>query len=208
MKKIFLALFAAVVALSLAPAASAKSFSFSITGTDPANGSFNVTGTASGAGPFSFAVTGSGTMTISKLFGGSTLNYTTAPVNDVVSKSHAFKNDNLLIHNTAFDSNGLLLMISGNTGALKQYNGDFVLLTYSDNGGNPLWTLAAYNSSGRLITDTTFTYDKLSGTSPAVTPEPSSLLLFGTGVLLLAALLFWKRKSAKDMKEQVRALAA
>ena len=179
MKKLSLALVAAAAALAIAPLASADS----ITGTLNIAGSDTV-----GAGGITFSnpaliTTSTGTFAA---FGNFVDQVTMANIPSTVTTPF----------NLVTGSSGLAL-----TDGLVY---DVTSYTYSDDGVNTKVTgIGMMELSG--YTNTTYTFDlttqdnsgQISSFSlSAVTPEPSSLLLLGTGLLGLAFFAFRKAKSS------------
>jgi hypothetical protein len=87
---------------------------------------------------------------------------------------------------------GILLNLTGDV----QNSGVEIDLAYDDYGDayNGQYVWSGYNyapGAGAVINDT---YDELPLGYLEVTPEPSSLMLLGTGLLCMAGFLFWKAK--------------
>jgi hypothetical protein len=172
MKKLLLVVLALAAVLVIAPAAKADNFTFTFTG----GGSGTLTGTALPGG--GFGITG-GSFT----FNGQTFNL----VQDTVPGFGEQTDQNIpgsgglnLTYDDRANSSGLpadgdgLLFVDSNGLVINIWNnGNGTFQLFESNGDN--WTI---DMEGNEV----------------LTPEPSSLLLLGTGILLLAGLLYLKPK--------------
>lgn len=197
MKKIGFATLALAAALATAPAAMADSFNLYFNGpaigSDPSiSGSGTLTGTEIGVSP-DYDITG-GTLNVT--IGGVTYTTTVVPIaNPLVPQQWpnnpgAFPGttyDNIFIPGTTtVDGNGLLFTLAG-AGAL---NGDYFTFFYSTTlpyTNQIIWDATTGTNSYVIVNG--------SGGNPldiSQTPEPSSMLLMGTGLLCMAGFLFRK----------------
>jgi hypothetical protein len=190
-----MAMFATVVTLSLAPAAFASSFTVTSTG-------FSISGTANPIAPgnFDFTITGSSSITL----GATTYSYTTQAANSTIG-GHSFGNDNKLVNHGAFSTAGLLIQIT--SGSL---NGEYVFINYDSSQGEYImtfWKMSGTNLVKDSAAHPTQIFDSMF--SPlTMTPEPSSIFLFGTGALLLAFLMFRRRRSTQTTMHPAAPMAA
>jgi hypothetical protein len=176
MKKFFLASLALATALAITPAAVADTFTYSFT-SDGVLASGTLTGTPAGGGAFDLtsgnvSITGGPDAGTGTLFGGSG--------SQMTSPSGYFYYDNVVYtSNPYIDNNGLLFLV----------NGSLLELNIFSNGGAPdSWQF--YDNTGFNV------YGNFTLTDISATPEPSSLLLLGTGLLGLAFVAFRKAKSS------------
>jgi len=199
MKRFLTFALALATALATSSVAKADSFDFTLSGTG-ITGSGSLSGSSIGGGEFnitggSISISGSSTVAGS---GGvivnpyspapayydattSTVSATVPPVNDV-----AFEFDNILTPGSVpqMDSNGFGFLLSGgDIFDLWNFDGTYYWNEYTGQVANSGWLIPLSGNGGDPVE-----FDA----SP--TPEPSSLLLLGTGLLFMAGLLFWKSK--------------
>ena len=184
MKKTFSVVFALATALAISPAAKADSFNFSLT-----NGDISVSGTIT-----------LGTQVAADMY-------------QIASISGTFSDSDLGIHSAAID--GLVPGYGTPTGGyVTSVDGSwwysnlvyYPSATLFDSWGGPLFTVGSdevnvWSVGNGLyevgVSSTGNSEDYLGGFQYiTLTPEPSSWLLFATGILLLAGLAFWKSRNS------------
>jgi hypothetical protein len=216
MKKISLVILALATALATAPAAMADSFNFVVSGPSEAyvspthtagptfSGSGILTGINEGGGVFDIVTLGSsatfviGTDTYTAIIIG---NPTYPAPSDMLPVSIGATYDDMLTPGTSpyVNDNGLLFSLSG-SGSL---NGEELEIAYNDYTPglyyhDDIWNVVNPSTGNPLILNAAggdpLTEFNLSG----ATPEPSSLLLMGTGLLLMVGFLF-RSKAMQNM---------
>jgi hypothetical protein len=199
MKNTKVALFAVTAALALSPLAfSAPMTAFSITGTP---GVFDLTGdyttniithvntvvTPTMAMPGSFTETGTPA--------GGTTNATYTVVAPPVTKPpfETTKNDNHFTESdNPFDASGLLIRLTSGT-----FSGDYVYINGINGVDSNQIDVSIFKTLTSKKAIATMNYYVTNNDIPK-TPEPSSLLLLGGGLLSLAGLVFWKSRSSAN----------
>jgi hypothetical protein len=203
MKKLLFVSLALATALATSPAAKADSFTFTLSGVG-LTGSGTVSGSSAGGGVFnltsgSVVVNGtSGTLIPITAYSSGTVNITVAGgvatyYYNWPNVGEAFTFDNKLIFpgTPHTDSNGLAFSLPD--GALLDFwydssHGGYYYNIFSGtvSGENFGWLFDPQSATGGAPADMLF--------ESSVTPEPSSLILLGTGLLLMAGFLFRKAK--------------
>jgi len=208
MRKLWFVSFALATALAIAPAAKADTFTISFNGSGPSCPSGQPTCTADNSTTVS--ISGSGTLIGSPIAGGAfnitsgslTINGfaatvvpglgSTTPTDYMDGANSLFTYNSILLTPGIapyLDENGLLFLISGTNQLVGLYSENGIdywnMFTYG-NDANTGWQIKAANFPfgdpvNLDIQDTTV-------------PEPSSMLLLGTGLLFMAGFLFRKVK--------------
>jgi len=187
MKITKIAFFALAAALAISPAAFATSVPFSVGATSGFGQSYSLTGERTGTTVIT-STTG-----LFQFNGYSAGNYKVEPTGFVPSTLtiNGHQDDTIFASGgTPFTTKGLVIYITSG-----EFANDLVWL-YQD--GSKGTDVQIFDFHGKRLVGENFAF--------APTPEPSSMLLLGTGLLSLAGLVFWKSKSSNGVKAQTLAM--
>jgi type 1 fimbria pilin len=187
---------ALAAALAIAPIAKADSYNINISGTD-ISGTAVITVAANGeitSGTFSFSTLGTASSVSGSLVADTpqTVEYYDADTNSISTTSPS---SSKVWNGYSFDD---MFALSGNTGNVSDYGilvavPDGYLNIFAD-GGSDYWNEYDYVTGTWTPSEVDNDLVALSITRTDPAPEPSSLLMLGTGLLCMAGILFWKAR--------------